>query len=488
MKEIKSILAIVLLNSLFINLIVIPIPSNNGERVLNITLDTNQPVYSYWNKEIKITGSGFESKKLYHVWIRRMRENASTYTGLSFTASNEGLIPANAIIPIATSYKPGSYQISVSSSEKVDNQIAKCSFGLWGISKQVYQRTETVVIDGGGVWPNNGMKMLIRSPTGTYVSGLTLIANKYGEFRHEWKTSKSDVLGLYDAFIDGVGTYDDPTESFFHKAWFTLIAATLSIGIHAQPEKSYKRTQKASILYKVSYPSQEPVTDIKPKYAPLELMHDQKKITELIPSCVDSTNGIWKVDWVIPKNATLGSNYRFRLIANAFDDGFGNLGPSEELISNKFEITFGELAIKLLLNKTSYQIGFEKLEIPIRIEYNDGSLLAEGLANCTLSHGDYSVVLPLEFIKEKKIWYASFPISVLEVFHVGKWIIRINAIDKFGNLGSYEASISMEPWLLSLLVFIFLLIVLLALRLRRKYWKIIYSKVKNQFIKLSIKT
>jgi hypothetical protein len=138
--------------------------------------------------------------------------------------------------------------------------------------------------------------------------------------------------------------------------------------------------------------------------------------------------------------------------------------------------------VKLLLNKTSYQIGFEKIEIPIKIGYSDGSLLTEGIANCTLLYGEYSIVLPLEFIKEKNIWYASFPISVLEIFHLGKWIVKINAMDNFGNFGYYEISISIEPWLLLILTLAFLFIIVLALRLKRKgYWKIIYSKVKTQF-------
>jgi hypothetical protein len=478
----KSISIIILFNLLLINLIIIKIPLGNGEKSLNAIVDTNQPLYSYWNKEIKIIGSGFEGKKLYHIWIRRLSENISIYTGISFITLSDGNIPANTIIPITISYKPGSYQLSISSSEKVDTQITKCNFGIWGVNKQVYQRTEKVVIAGGGIWPNNGVKLLIRSPIGAYVKSITIVANEYGEFNYEWKISKSDVVGVYDAFIDGIGTYDDSTESFFHKVWFTVIPAKLSISIHTQLEDSYKRMQIVSISYKISYPDQTPVTTINPNYASIELVHDQKKIIELIPSCIDSTNGIWKVDWIIPKNATLGPNYRFRIEANGFDDNFGNLGPSEELNSNQFEIIPGELVVKLLSNKTSYQIGFEKIEIPIKIGYSDGSLLTEGIANCTLSYGDYSIVLPLEFIKEKNIWYTSFPISVLEIFHLGKWIVKINAMDNFGNFGYYEISISIEPWLLLILTLAFLFIMVLALRLKRKgYWKIIYSKVKTQF-------
>jgi len=479
----KRIFSIILFSLLFINLVIIHIPLSNGERSLNAIVDTDQPVYSYWNKEIKLIGSGFENKKVYYIWIRKANENASIYTGISFIASSEGYIPANTIIPISASFKPGTYQITISSSEKTDTQIAKCNFGIWGVNKQVYQRTETVKIAGGGVWPNSGVKIFIRSPIGTYINSVTVIANEFGEFKHELKISKSDIIGTYDAFIDGVGTYDDPTESFFHKLWFMVIPATLLISIHTQPEKSYKRVQEVSILYKISYPSQDPVTTIKPNQAPIELMNGQKKIVELIPSCIDLTNGIWKVNWIIPKNITIGSDYRFRLAINAFDDGFGNLGPSEELISNKFEIEFGELMIKFLSNKTNYQIGFEKIEILIEIKYHDGSLLNEGLVNCTLLYKDHSIILPLEFIKKEKIWYASFPISVLEIFHLGKWILRINAMDNFGNFGYYETSILIEPWLLFLLIFIFMLIAFLALRLRRKYWKAIYSRVKAQFIK-----
>ncbi|MEM3507259.1 MAG: hypothetical protein QXD43_04975 [Candidatus Aenigmatarchaeota archaeon] len=482
LKKRKNIIAIILFNLLLINLIAILIPSSNEEKILNAFVNTDQPVYSYWNKEIRIVGSGFEEKKLYHIWIYKISENTSIYTGISFIASSGGNIPANIIIPITTTYKPGSYQLSVSSSEKVDNQIVRCGFGIWGVDKPIYQRTEKVVIAGGGIWPNSGLKLFIRNPIGAYVKSTTVVTDNYGEFKYEWKILKSDVLGVYDIFIDGIGTYDDSTESFFHKVWFTVIPATISISIHTQLEESYKRMQKVSILYKVSYPDQSPVTTIRLDCTPIELIHGQKKIIELAPSCMDSTNGIWKAEWIIPKNATLGLGYRFRIATDSFDDGFGNLGPSEELDSNQFEVTFGELIVKLLLNKTSYQVGFERIEIPIKILYSDGSLLTEGLVNCTLSYGDYSILLHLEFIKEKNIWYTYFPISVLEIIHLGKWVIKINVMDNFGNFGHYEAIISMEPWLFLFLIFVFLLIIVLALRLKRKgYWKIIYSKVKTQF-------
>lgn len=448
----------------------------------NPTISMEQPMYTRFNKEAYIRGTGFTTGN-YYVWMQRPDQNSTRYTGTSFQPAADGSIPSETNIPINIDYPFGTYKVSVSQSLSSDTSLTQCHFGLWGTDKSVYQRTESVLILGGGTWPGSTVTLMVRNPEKKFVFNSTVATDVNGTFSAKWRIPNNALVGSDDVFIDGTGTLDDPKKDYFYRIGFTVTSATLLISVHAMPQSTYQRTETSAMDFLVKYPDGSPVVSVGGDVAPVSLTSDSIVVTQIYPKLIDNANGVWRAAWEIPVNATLGSEYRFELNSEAFDDGFKNTGRSDKIVSDVFKITPATLRIETEINKTTYQVVFDWIRIKSSVMYPSGAAMNHGRVMLRMIHGSMNQTIPMTYDNSTGFWYATRPLTLLELRQIGSWTLSIEANDGLGNIGVASTEVNVQPWLAVLtfasLAFGVFFLVRGLQWLRRRHWKKLLDTVKN---------
>jgi hypothetical protein len=194
-------------------------------------------------------------------------------------------------------------------------------------------------------------------------------------------------------------------------------------------------------------------------------------------------NGIWRAAWQIPVNATLGSEYRFELNAQDFDDGFRNIGEVSKLTSEAFKIAQAKLVITPQTNQTTYQVGFDSVKIRCLVTYPSGSVLGNGKVSLRMTHGQLNDTIRMTYDNSTGSWYAYYPLTLFKLPQIGSWTLTIEAADDLGNSGIARVEISVQPWFVILGIACLIVVIFLVMRgiqwFRRKHWKKVIAGLKN---------
>ena len=287
----KKTQTIAILLGLLILLTLVPSPAHAAP-----SLRTDQPLYTIRDKQVTLVGSGLLQGQGYNVWLERPNDNKTVFTGIGFSALSGGLIPPTVSIPLAANPPLGTYLVSLSTSSSVDNSQATTHYGVWGTLQPLYQRTQSIMIAGGGLFPGTSVRLTIRDPAGTYVHQATIASTTGGIFNHTWRIPEDAVTDVYTIFIDGTGTYDNAQQDYVSQSKFTATQAVLSPKITQQPKSAYQRTEKATISFSLQYPDGSPVIKSNPTVNPVLLLQDQVTVAFASPSLVDPVNGIWSAE------------------------------------------------------------------------------------------------------------------------------------------------------------------------------------------------
>jgi hypothetical protein len=443
---------IVILLGLLILLTLVPYPARAAA-----SLRTDQWVYTIRDKQVGLVGSGLSQGQAYNVWLEGPADNRTSFTGINFNPISGGLIPPDVAIPLVANSHLGTYLVSLSTSSSVDNSIATAHFGVWGTLQPLYQRTQSVMVAGGGLFPGASVRVTIRDPAGNFVHQATVASTTGGNFNHTWRVPEDAVTDVYSIFIDGTGTYDNAQQDYVSQTKFTVTPAVLAPTITQQPKTVYQRTEKATFSFSLQYPDGSPVIKSNPTAKPVVLLQDQTTIGFASVSLSDPANGIWSAASKILMNATLSQKYRFELAATSFDDSYGNKGGPTNVYSNYFEVTNASLVIQSQVNGTQIQIPFGQVSIISKVTYPDGSELTNGTVRLVVSTG--SSVAELNSVYDPRIhaWRASYSSTFSDIWSVGTWTLKISAADPLGNSGTATYHVAAQPYL-----FIVLLAVLVA--------------------------
>ena len=415
-------------------------------------LSTDNFLYTIRDKQVTLVGSGLTPGQQYYVWIKGPPANRTGYTGVSFTPVSGGLIPPEITYPLAANASLGTYLISLSTSSTVDNTQATAHFGVWGSAAPVYQRTQSVNILGGGIFPGTSLSLTIQDPAGNIVHAI-LASTTDGDFNHTWRIPPDAITDVFTAVVYGTGTFDNPQQDFSSTAKFTVTPAVLSATIVDQPNSTYQRTQVANVSMALRYPDGSPVVNSKPNSGPVILMRDQTTLGPANMTLVDPANGIWTAGTKLFANATPSAKYRFEMPATAFDDGFGNKGAAVDTYSSYFTVTNASLLITSQVNGTHIQIPFGQVSIISKVAYPDGTPLTAGSVNVVVSTG--SSVTPLMSTYDPSIgeWRASYSTTLLDLIRGGTWTLKVSAGDTSGNSGKATYEVVAQPYLfISLIV------------------------------------
>ena len=414
-------------------------------------LSTNQILYTTRDKQVTLVGSGLSGNQEYYVWVEGPAANKTRYTGTNFTPISGGLIPPSITYPLAANASLGTYLISLSTSSTVDTAQAIVHFGVWGSAAPVYERTQSVTILGGGIFPGTSLSLTIQDPAGNIVHA-SLASTTAGDFNDTWRIPPDAITDVFTAVIYGTGTFDDPQQDFASTAKFTVTPAVLSARIVDQPNSTYQRTQVANVSIAIQYPDGSPVVNLKSNSGPVILMRDQTTIGHANMSLVDPANGVWTAGIKLFANETPSEKYRFDMPAMAFDDGFGNEGAAVDTGSNYFTVTNASLAITSQLNGTQIQIPFGQVSIISKITYPDGTPLTVGSVNVVVSTGSSVTALTATYDPSIDEWRASYSSTLFDLIRGGKWTLKVSAGDTLGNSGKATYDVVAQPYMFITLI------------------------------------
>jgi hypothetical protein len=441
------------------------------------SLSTDQPLYTTRDKQVLLVGSGLASDQTYYVWIMSPTDNATKFTGISFAPVSGGLLPPDTTYALMPNASLGTYLVSLSTSSSTDNAQAIAHFGVWGSANPVYERTQSVMFLGGGIFPGTGLTLTIRDPAGNIVNQATLASTTEGDFNHTWRIPDDAITNVFTAFVDGTGVFDNPQEDYVSQAKFTVTNAILSIKIAQEPNSTYQRTQDAALTVVIQYPDGSPVTSSSSGTQPAVLLLNQATAAFANLTVANGANGVWMAETKILTNATPSSRYRFEIPAMSFDDGYGNKGGATDTYSNDFSVTNASLIISSQLNGTNIQIPFGQVSILSKVTYPDGTPLTAGVVTVAVSAGGSVTELPSTFDPATGEWRASYSSTVLDLSRLGTWTVRVSASDELGNSGMATYEATAEPYLF-IAILAAVVIVLLSVRWSvSRYGRRIYFRV-----------
>jgi hypothetical protein len=442
------------------------------------------PLYTLRDKQVALTGSGYTPNRTYYVWMMRPNDNSTHNSGTSFTSLSTGVIPQGVGLPILANATLGTYLLSISNSSAADSSQVRSHFGIWGTVKPLYQRTESVKIMGGGLFPGVSAKLSIRNPAGDYVKTATAASDASGDFNYTWRIPEDAVTETYKVIIDGTGTFDNAQQDYLSESKFTVTQAVLSTKVTQQPDTSYQRTAKAKISLTLAYPDGSPVLKSKPDIRPVTLLQNQSTVASVPVSLVDPSNGIWSGDAKILANATLSSRYRFALPAMSFDDSFGNKGGAVDTFSQYFEVQNASLLITSEVNGTQIQVPFGQVSIISRITYPDGTPLTNGTVSVSVSTDSSASELSLTYDQSIRAWRGSYSSAFWDLWRVGKWTLKVQATDLFGNSGTTTYEVAAQPYLFLVLVAVIIAAALFGRWTLSRYGRKVYFRIRKILQKL----
>jgi len=436
MKQTKLILL-----ALSIILLSLPLPAKAAP-----SISTDQFLYTTRDKQVTLVGSGLNPSQQYYLWVRGPASVKTQYTGVSFLPIAGGLVPPEVTYPLATNASLGTYFISLSTSSSVDNTQATAHFGVWGSAAPVYERTQSVNILGGGIFPGTSLSLTIQDPAGNIVHA-TLASTTEGNFNHTWRIPPDAITDVFTAVIYGTGTFDNPQQDFSSTAKFTVTQAVLSAKIVDQPNSTYQRTQVANITMALQYPDGSPVVSSKANAGSVILKQDQTTVGPANMTLVDPANGIWVAGTKLFANATPSGKYRFEMPADSFDDGYGNKGAAVDTSSNYFTVTNASLLISSQLNGTRIQIPFGQVSIISKVTYPDGTPVTAGSVNVVVSTGSSVTPVTSTYDPSTGEWRASYASTLFDLIRGGNWTLKVSAADTLGNSGKATYEVVAQPYL-----------------------------------------
>jgi hypothetical protein len=441
-------------------------------------------LYTTRDKQVSLTGSGYAPNQAYYVWVKTPKNNRTLYSGTSFTALASGLIPPTIGFPIPPNATLGTYLVTVSNSTSADTGEARAHFGIWGTVKPLYQRTESVLMFGGGLFPGVSFKLSIRDSAGAYVKTTTIASDVSGNFNYTWRIPSDAVAGTYEVFIDGTGTFDNSQQGYVSESKFTVTPAVLAVKVAQQPSLSYQRTETATFSFGLSYPDGSPVIKSDPTIRPVTLLRNQSTVVSAAVSLIDASNGIWGSNSKIAVNATLSSKYRFLLPAMSFDDGSGNKGGAIDTYSQYFQVQNASLVIKSVVNGTQIQVPFGQVGVISRISYPDGTPMTNGTVMVSVSTDSSTHQLALKYDPTLGAWRGSYSSSLSDLWSVGKWTLQVEAADVLGNSGTSTYGVTAQPYLFLILIGGIIAVVLFSRWTISRYGRKVYFRIRKMLQRL----
>jgi hypothetical protein len=390
-----------------------------------VTVSTDQAFYPIWGVggTVRITAQNLIANVTYYVWLRGPKQLVSNFTKLSFT-STTGVSILLTMSPVSP---PGTYLLSLSTSDTSDTQEATAHFGVIGTNSGSYERTETATIAGGGFAPNSTIVLSIDSASGAlpgFPLNLTTLGS--GEFSYDLKLPPSTPTGSLTASVRGL-TYDTRELETVNSPFVVTLTTVRAKSLKA-PAAQVERTAAVTSTYQLSYPDGSPVTGAN---ATASVILAGQRLFSVPLILINSSSGEWQAKWT-PSPSAKNTTYHFQFNPTNFTDSYGNKGQGPTLTSSTFNVVPVNLLPVIQPNQTLQRT--QESIINLSATYPNGA----GPANITRANvavtesagGTLKVVPTLNGTEA----LAHFRIPVNAT--LGNWTVSYNIEDSWGNSGS----------------------------------------------------
>lgn len=334
-------------------------------------VQTNQAVYSIWKigGTVNVNASRLLPNITYSLWLQRPTDSASRVVGSPFNGGvgNFTIVP----VTILPGDPAGTYLLSLSRSTATDTREAVAHFGVFGVDKSAYSRTDRAAIAGGGFAPGSTITISFGSPANP-VTGFpaTVSSGSNGDFQYSFRVPPSTPVGNLTLTV--AGRAFDTGGPASANSRVTVARTSVRIGIASEPSETVERTSTTSTLYTLTYPDGSPVTTVSTASAEVSITKTTDgAIISTVPLVLsDATRGTWIASWIPPFNADL-TNYHFALNPTAFDDSYGNLGSGGLIPSTEFRLVVARTDVTFRLVSPVQRS--RVLNITFLVTYHDGT-------------------------------------------------------------------------------------------------------------------
>jgi len=418
--------------AMFITLTVISFP-RSAAQTISPELTTDQAIYPLWHigGTVTITASKLITNQTYYLWLQRPNQESTLY------ATIRGISGATSIsLPIAATDPSGTYLISLSTSSLTDTRSAVIHVGIFGTDARSYERTEKIVISGGGFAANSTISIGLAA-AGQTVNGFpqNIRSQSDGGFSYTLKLPPSANLGVLAVSAEG-SNYDNHGLTSTASTTVNVNPTSIRISRGTPPPATVERTAKVSVSYLLTYPDGSGVTTASAGSSVSVLRESDRTVVGAVPLQLSNSSGTWSAVWVPPPNATLTA-YQFELAATSFSDSYGNLGQGPAVDSASFAVGKANGGLSYPANSTLERA--QDANVVITAQYHDGS----NFENVTSASGE---VIDVEEVSHtlafnKTLNALSGQLNVPVNATLGKWRITGTFTDLYGNTASGEVVI-----------------------------------------------
>jgi len=418
-------MVVLLIIAMFFCLPLISLPIVRAQQALP-TLTTDSPIYPIWRKggNVNVTLINLASNSTYFLWVQRPYDPASNLINVGISGRPATQLFQLAISSNSTIDPPGTYLVSLSSSNLVDTRIAVVHFGVFGIDQDTYQRTESVLASGGGVYPNSTVSLALTYQGGVSTT-MSVNASSRGDFQYSFEIPANAPLGQFTVAASGMSRDANKGVSVEVQATNTLA----SINFVGQMPSQVQRTLTMLFNVTLAYPHGTSLT-------PDQLLSNPN-LTITLPGTTQTfllnyslNTGSWSYSYLIPVNATL-SSYPYSLKA---EDLFSNPAVS----TGSFDVDAAKFIIDVPQPPPKVQAQ-QVIDIAIYVFYPNGTTLTNDQGNVTAfyqdTHGNNATV-PMVFNATDGRWHLFF-VAPSQGFTFGITLtFSFNAVDRYENSGA----------------------------------------------------
>ncbi|MFC1486358.1 hypothetical protein ACFLRN_01530 [Thermoproteota archaeon] len=300
----------------------------------------------------------------------------------------------------------GTYAIVANRTQPgIITNAASTSFVIGLTDKASYGRFETVNVQTAG-WANDqGVTITILNTTGGVAQQWVNQSLTTGMFTGNWVIPWNAPMGTYT--VTAVNATGD-NKAVDSTQTFTVGSADLSVEFQTAPAASPVRTDTVSAKFTIQYPDDVYYNNVTHFSSLTASVYYNTTLVATIPlTAADySADNNWTVSWKIPRDASLGSDYRFQIDEDAITDTNDNEGPADDAVSADFTVNQAVLSVMVTQqpaeNYTRTEFAMAKINItyPDDTFYTDADLgnitvrvytgEDESVANLTLTAGDFN--------------------------------------------------------------------------------------------------
>lgn len=387
---------------------------------------TDRPIYPIWKNGgmVSVTATQLASNKSYYLWLQRPTSSASNQIGRQFRSGTD-LSPFQ--LTISSTDPAGTYLLSLSTSNSTDTRSAVAHFGVFGTDRNSYERTQEIMIAGGGLTPNSTVSINLRAANYT-VPGFPLRTGSgtKGDFNYAFRIPSNVSIGDFTVTatgltFDGGQTTDVSTRVQIGKA---------ALRFTADYPRSPERTMLVRINARVTYPSGIALT---PKELPekVNMTISQGSLARRFDMNFNATTGSWFGLYSISHNASLGDY----LVVLSAQDVYGNGGKSID-----FHLNVVRARLKFEVPQPSRAGSLKPVDISIYVKYPNESYLTNlaGRVNAsyTVNNSSSRIVLPMMFNATERKWHMQFITPDQGLAFGITLTFSFDARDFYGNTGS----------------------------------------------------